>query len=123
MTEPRVTMSNVSAEPLLTVDQLTKSYDGVQALRGAGLSVQRSEIHALLGENGAGKSTLIKVLAGAIKPDSGTIVFAGDKVDFASRAESIQRGISVIFQRANLIPQLTVAQNVVLGSEHSQFGF
>src|SRR6476660_5991743 len=105
MTEP--------PEPLLIVDQLTKSYDGVRALREASLAVQRGEIHALLGENGAGKSTLIKVLAGAIKPDSGTIVFAGDKVDFGSRSESINRGISVIFQRANLIPQLTVAQNVL----------
>jgi ribose transport system ATP-binding protein len=116
-------MPPISADPLLTVDQLTKSYDGVQALRGASLSVQRGEIHALLGENGAGKSTLIKVLAGAIKPDSGAVTFSGEQVDFASRAESIQRGISVIFQRANLIPQLTVAQNVVLGSEHSRFGF
>jgi ribose transport system ATP-binding protein len=116
-------MTPTRAEPLLTVDRLTKSFDGVHALRGSSLSVQRGEIHALLGENGAGKSTLIKILAGAIKSDSGTVTFSGEEVDFASRAESIQRGISVIFQRANLIPQLTVAQNVVLGSEHSQFGF
>src|SRR6266566_892019 len=107
-------MPPISADPLLTVDQLTKSYDGVQALRGASLSVQRGEIHALLGENGAGKSTLIKILAGAIRPDAGTIMFSGEQVDFASRTDSIDRGISVIFQRANLIPQLTVAQNVVL---------
>jgi ABC-type sugar transport system ATPase subunit len=116
MTEPR-------RSDLLSVDQLSKSYDGVQALRGATLSVQSQEIHALLGENGAGKSTLIKALAGAIKPDSGTITFAGEEVEFASRADSIRRGISVIFQRANLVPQLTVAQNVVLGIEHSRAGF
>jgi ABC-type sugar transport system ATPase subunit len=116
MTQPR-------RSDLLSVDQLSKSYDGVQALRGATLSVQHQEIHALLGENGAGKSTLIKALAGAIKPDSGTITFAGEQVELASRAESIRRGISVIFQRANLVPQLTVAQNVVLGIEHSRVGF
>jgi ABC-type sugar transport system ATPase subunit len=113
----------MNADPLLTIDQLTKSYEGVRALRGASLSVQRQEIHALLGENGAGKSTLIKALAGAIKPDSGTITFLGEPVEFASRVDSIRRGISVIFQRANLVPQLTVAQNVVLGSEHSRLGF
>jgi ribose transport system ATP-binding protein len=113
----------MNADPLLTIDQLSKSYEGVRALRGASLSVQRQEIHALLGENGAGKSTLIKALAGAIKPDSGTITFLGEPVEFSSRVDSIRRGISVIFQRANLVPQLTVAQNVALGSEHSRLGF
>ena len=102
---------------------MTKSYDGVEALRGAHLSAHRGEIHALLGENGAGKSTLIKVLAGAVRPDSGKVMLSGEAVDFASRGESIERGISVIFQRANLIPQLTVAQNVLLGGEDSRLGF
>jgi ribose transport system ATP-binding protein len=113
----------MQAPALLSVQGLMKSYDGVQALRGASLSVQRGEIHALLGENGAGKSTLIKILAGAIRPDSGTVMFSGEQVDLASRADSIGHGISVIFQRANLIPQLTVAQNIVLGSEHARLGF
>jgi ABC-type sugar transport system ATPase subunit len=116
-------MTGTIANPLLAIDQLTKSYDGVRALRAANLTVGPSEIHALLGENGAGKSTLIKILAGAIKPDAGTIMFSGKRVDFASRADSIRSGISVIFQRANLVPQLTVAENVVLGSEHSRMGF
>src|ERR1700758_1205497 len=116
-------MTRITHDALLTVDHLSKRYDGVQALRRANLSVWSGEIHALLGENGAGKSTLIKALAGAIRPDSGTIAFAGEQVEFASRTESISRGISVIFQRANLVPQLTVAQNVVLGGEHSRFGF
>jgi ABC-type sugar transport system ATPase subunit len=113
----------MDSAPLLSVEGLTKSFEGVEALRGASLSVQRGEIHALLGENGAGKSTLIKVLAGAIKPDAGKVVLFGKSVEFASRAESIERGVSVIFQRANLIPQLTVAQNVLLGSEESRLGF
>jgi ABC-type sugar transport system ATPase subunit len=118
-----VTQSSTHASELLTVDQLAKSYDGVQALRGASLSVRSGEIHALLGENGAGKSTLIKILAGATKPDSGMITFFGERVEFGSRAESIRSRISVIFQRANLVPQLTVAQNVLLGNENARLGF
>ena len=108
---------------LLEVESLAKSYDGVRALRSADLHVQAGEIHALLGENGAGKSTLIKILAGATTKDSGEIRWLGDPVSFQSRAESMRAGISVIFQHANLVPQLTVAENVTLGLEQSRFGF
>jgi ribose transport system ATP-binding protein len=117
-----VSEADPSAE-LLVVTGLEKSYEGVRALRGANLSVRPGEIHALLGENGAGKSTLIKALAGAIRPDAGTITFAGEPVELASRTDSLRRGISVIFQHANLVPQLTVAQNVVLGNEQARGGF
>ncbi|HEY2697624.1 MAG TPA: sugar ABC transporter ATP-binding protein [Pseudonocardiaceae bacterium] len=116
-------MEPCGAGELLTVEALTKRYDGVQALRGADLTVRAGEIHALLGENGAGKSTLIKALAGAIQPDSGTITFQGEQVAFGSPTGSMRRGISVIFQHANLVPQLTVAQNVVLGGEQRRLGF
>ena len=98
-------MEPSGAGELLTVEALTKRYDGVHALRGANLTVRAGEIHALLGENGAGKSTLIKALAGAIQPDSGTITFQGEHVEFGSPTESMRRGISVIFQHANLVPQ------------------
>jgi ABC-type sugar transport system ATPase subunit len=108
---------------LLTVESLTKRYDGVRALRGADLTVRGGEIHALLGENGAGKSTLIKALAGAIKPDSGTIKVRNEPVEFATRTDSMRRGISVIFQHPNLVPQLTVAENIVLGGEQRWMGF
>src|SRR5258707_826491 len=116
-------MGTPSGTDLLVIDELTKSYDGVQALRGANLVVDRGQIHALLGENGAGKSTLIKTIAGAVKPDSGTITFEGAAVEFGSRADSMNRGIGVIFQHANLVPQLTVAENVVLGNEQRRFGY
>jgi ABC-type sugar transport system ATPase subunit len=108
---------------LLAVESLTKSYGGVRALRSADLHVRDGEIHALLGENGAGKSTLVKILAGATTKDSGEIRLGGVQVDFQSRAESMHAGISVIFQHANLVPQLTVAENVTLGVEQSRFGF
>src|SRR5260370_29370105 len=108
---------------LLAVESLSKSYGGVRALRAADLHVRAGEIHALLGENGAGKSTLVKILAGATTKDSGEIRLDGAPVDFQSRAESMRSGISVIFQHANLVPQLTVAENVTLGVEQARFGF
>ena len=108
---------------LLEIESLAKSYDGVRALRSADLQVRAGEIHALLGENGAGKSTLIKILAGATTKDAGEIRWLGSPVSFDSRAESMRAGISVIFQHANLVPQLTVAENVTLGLENSRLGF
>ena len=108
---------------LLAVESLAKSYGGVRALRSADLHVRAGEVHALVGENGAGKSTLVKILAGATTRDSGDIRLNGVPVDFQSRAESMRSGISVIFQHANLVPQLTVAENVTLGVEQSRFGF
>ena len=114
----------VSTDPeLLAVESLAKSYDGVRALRSADLHVRAGEVHALLGENGAGKSTLIKILAGATTRDYGEIRWRGESVNFQSRAESMRAGISVIFQHANLVPQLTVAENVTLGLEQSRLGF
>src|SRR5206468_10049600 len=95
---------------------------GVRALRSADLQVRAGEIHALLGENGAGKSTLIKILAGATTKDAGEVRWQGVPVNFQSRAESMRAGISVIFQHANLVPQLSVAENVTLGVEQSRLG-
>jgi len=107
---------------LLAVESIAKSYGGVRALRAADLHVRAGEVHALVGENGAGKSTLVKILAGATTRDSGEIRLNGIPVDFQSRAESMRSGISVIFQHANLVPQLTVAENVTLGVEQSRLG-
>ncbi len=107
---------------LLAVEALAKSYGGVRALRSADLHVRAGEVHALVGENGAGKSTLVRILAGATTKDSGEIRLNGIPVDFQSRTESMRSGISVIFQHANLVPQLTVAENVTLGVEQSRLG-
>ena len=74
--------------PLLVMEQVSKSYDGVQALRTADLAVLPGEVHALLGENGAGKSTLMKILVGAVQADSGTIRIAGETVDIRSRQDA-----------------------------------
>jgi len=115
-------MSSSVDRELLAVESLTKSYGGVRALRSADLHVCAGEVHAVVGENGAGKSTLVRILAGATTKDSGVIRLNEVPVDFQSRAESMRSGISVIFQHANLVPQLTVAENVTLGVEQSRLG-
>lgn len=115
-------MNVINQSDLLAVESLSKSYGGVRALRSAELHVRAGEVHALVGENGAGKSTLVKILAGATARDSGEIRLNGAAIDFQSRAESMRSGVSVIFQHANLVPQLTVAENVTLGVEQSRLG-
>jgi len=100
------------------VRKLNKSFPGVKALDNIDLEIYQDEVHALVGENGAGKSTLIKVLVGAYKRNSGEIFFNNQKADFDSPAQAFQNGINVIYQENSLIPQLTVIQNVFLGTEH-----
>ena len=109
--------------PLLQVEHVKKSFPGVQALVDANLTIQRSEIHALVVQNGAGKSTLIKVLTGAYHRDSGDILFDGGPIDFSSPQQAQNNGISTIYQEINLIPFLSVAENIFLGREPRRFGF
>ncbi len=109
--------------PLLVARGITKTYGGVTALAGADLVVRSGEVHALLGENGAGKSTLIKIIAGAVEPDSGTLEWKGEPVRFPTRRESRDAGIAVIFQHGHLVPELTVAENLSLGIERRRLGF
>ena len=102
----------------MEVRKLNKSFPGVKALDNIDLEIYQDEVHALVGENGAGKSTLIKVLVGVYKRNSGEIYFNHRKVEFDSPAQAFQNGINVIYQENSLIPQLTVIQNVFLGTEH-----
>ena len=101
---------------------IDKAFGGVAALRGACLSVARGEVHALIGQNGAGKSTLIKVLTGAFGRDAGSIVFDGRPVAFKAPIEAQNSGISTIHQELNLIPLLSVAENIFIGREPLRFG-
>jgi len=96
---------------------IVKSFGPVQANRGAELEVARGEIHALVGENGAGKSTLMRVLAGMYAPDSGLMAVEGRDVTGWSTADAIAAGVGMVHQHFMLVPTLTVAENVVLGSE------
>jgi ABC-type uncharacterized transport system ATPase subunit len=96
---------------------ITKRFPGVIANDNVNLTVERGEIHAICGENGAGKSTLMKVLYGMQSPDEGTMTVNGDVVDFASPNDAIDRGIGMVHQHFMLADQLTVLENVILGSE------
>jgi simple sugar transport system ATP-binding protein len=100
------------------MEGITKSYKGVPAIKEIDFDLRKGEIHALLGENGAGKSTLTKVMAGAIEADSGKMIFNGREVSFASPYEALNAGIAMVFQETSLIPSMTVAQNLYLGSEN-----
>lgn len=103
--------------PLLSVRGLSKAWPGVRALDAVDLDLRAGEIHALVGENGAGKSTLIKVLAGAIAPDAGTVLLGGEALGFGNPLDARARGVSVIYQELTLVPQLSAAANVFLGRE------
>jgi ribose transport system ATP-binding protein len=103
--------------PVLEATGIDKRFGGVVALHGAEFSCEAGEIHALLGENGAGKSTMIKVLCGVQQPDAGTITYEGREVRFSDPAGAVAAGIAPVFQELSLVPDLTVAQNLVLGRE------
>ena len=109
--------------PLLTMRGIVKQFPGVRALDGVDLDVAAGEVHCLLGQNGAGKSTLIKVLAGAHRPDAGEITLDGEPVSFALPQAADQAGIATIYQELDLVPGLSVAENVVLGHEPARLGF
>ncbi len=112
------------APPRVSVGGISKRFGGVQALDEVSLDVFPGSIHALLGENGAGKSTLVKILTGAIHPDSGTIAVAGQPVRIASPRDAIRLGIAAVHQELNLFPDLTVVENVFAGNElHDRFLF
>ncbi len=102
---------------LLEARGLRKQFTGVLALDGVDFSVRPGEIHALMGENGAGKSTLIKVLTGVYQPDAGEVLLAGQPYSAATPHEATSKGISTVYQEVNLVPNLTVAENVCLGRE------
>ena len=101
---------------LLSLQNIVKSYSGVTVLHDVSLDIRKGEVHALVGANGAGKSTLIKTVSGAIRPDSGKIVYDGKSYDFMTPQLSGSLGIEIIYQEFNLVPSLTVAENVFLGS-------
>jgi ribose transport system ATP-binding protein len=104
-------------EDLLRAEKISKRFPGVLALDHVHLNVRKGEVHALLGENGAGKSTLVKILSGAEHPDEGSIWFKGETYKSLDPRQSIDLGIGVIYQEFNLVPHLSVAENIFLGNE------
>lgn len=111
-----------SAPALLQMRGISKAFAGVQALDAVDFSVRAGEVHALMGENGAGKSTLLKVLTGVYTRDSGDVAFEGHSFSATSPADAQRRGVSTVYQEVNLVPQLSVAENICLGRQPTRLG-
>jgi len=107
----------------LEAEGISKFFPGVKALDNVSLRVRPGTVHALMGENGAGKSTLMKCLIGMYRPDKGTIKIKGEPVQFQDTMDALRSGISMIHQELNLVPYMTVAENIWLGREPMKFGF
>ena len=110
-------------EVLIATRSVTKDYPGVRALDSVDFDLRAGEVHLLFGENGAGKSTLISILAGAVRPTSGTLYFRGRQVSLHSVHDARELGISAVFQDFSLIPQMAVEENLFLGAEPRKGGF
>ncbi|PAB58965.1 sugar ABC transporter ATP-binding protein [Anaeromicrobium sediminis] len=102
---------------VLKMINIEKSFPGVKALNKANLNLKKGEVHILLGENGAGKSTLMKILTGIYEKDKGTIIYKDEEVEFRTPKEAQLSGVSIIYQEFNLIPHLSIMENVFLGRE------
>lgn len=105
------------SEYILEMRNITKTYPGVKALDDVSLSIKKGEVHAIVGENGAGKSTFIKVITGAITPDSGSILYKGQSYPHFNPQQAKKLGIGCIYQEFNHFPGLTVAENILIFSE------
>jgi ABC-type sugar transport system ATPase subunit len=101
---------------------INKSFGAVQALKDVDFEVRPSEVVALIGDNGAGKSTLINVITGVLEPDSGEIIFEGERVKFASPHDARERGIETVYQDLAVAPQLDAVANIFLGRERRMTG-
>ncbi len=111
-----------SSEDIVVMQGINKSFPGVQALEKVDFTLKRGEIHALVGENGAGKSTLIKILTGVEQPDTGTITINQHKISIRSPQHAQSLGISTVYQEVNLCPNLTIAENILIGREPMKWG-
>src|SRR5580704_11284214 len=101
--------------PLLQLSGIVKQFPGCLANDRVDLTIDRNQIHALLGENGAGKSTLVKIIYGVMRPDAGTIVWQGEPITIQSPAHARRLGIGMVFQHFSLFEALTAAENIALG--------
>ena len=110
------------ATDIVVMESIDKSFPGVHALKQVNFTLARGEIHALVGENGAGKSTLIRVLTGVERPDGGTITLDGAEVTIRSPLHAQSLGISTVYQEVNLCPNLTVAENLLIGRQPMKRG-
>ena len=108
-------MENKENGIILSIREVSKSFPGVRALDKVSIDIRRGTVHGIVGENGAGKSTLMKILSGVYTKDSGTIVFDGQMVEHTTPIESLNRGLSIIYQEFNLVNTMSVGENIFLG--------
>src|SRR5512143_3491070 len=108
--------------PLLQLDRISRAFPGAQALHDVSFSIEAGTLHALIGENGAGKSTLIKILAGALAADSGTLLLDGQLYQPRDPRHALRSGLATIYQELNLLPTRSVLANLTLGQEPTRYG-
>lgn len=115
---------NLSSSPQYYVEfnNICQYFPGVKALDGMSFGVKEGSVHALMGENGAGKSTLLKILSGINHPTKGELIINGDVMSFNTETDSLNHGIAIIYQELNLIPELSVAENIFLGQLPTKAG-
>jgi ABC-type sugar transport system ATPase subunit len=109
-------MQRTSDDALLALVSIEKHFGGVRALRGADLALRAGEVHALVGENGSGKSTLLNILSGQVRPDSGKVLLDGTEVVLPNPTTALAHGIVTVTQETTLVPDLSVAENILLGN-------
>ncbi|MET0481823.1 MAG: ATP-binding cassette domain-containing protein [Aestuariivirgaceae bacterium] len=107
----------ITKAPLLQLEEITKSFGAIKALRGISFEIERGEVVALLGDNGAGKSTLVKIISGGLEQSSGRILFEGEERKFASPAAAKQAGIETVYQDLSLCTNVDVVANFFMGRE------
>ena len=108
---------------ILELKNISKSFGGVNALKNVSLNIEKGKVVGIVGENGAGKSTLMKIIVGALQPDSGEIFYKGKRVTFKTPLEAMNSGISIVYQEPNIFGDMSVLENLFLGNEElSKFG-
>ena len=108
--------------PYLEFDNVSKSFPGVKALQNVSFKCYEGKVHALMGENGAGKSTLLKILSGNYLPTEGKLSIGGRQLVFSNTKEALLTGVAIIYQELNIVPEMTVAENLCLGQFPHSFG-
>ena len=108
-------MEKNNSDAILKIKDVSKAFPGVKALDRVSLEVFKGTIHGIVGENGAGKSTLMKILSGVYEKDDGEVVFDGNKIENITPIQSMNMGLSIIYQELNLINTMSVGENIFLG--------